>query len=73
MPFDPTSPFHQIALAQALADPSDPFLYSRVLTHLRSGVCQTPSDYSVSWHKEERTAKNGKPYTVNVPSSIKRL
>ena len=43
---------HYIAKEQAKADPSDPFAYSRVLSHMLDGTSMR-GDYEVEFHKEK--------------------
>ena len=64
---------HQVATDQAKADPSDPHVFNRVMSHLVNGRA-LPSDYQVEFRKEERTTlgENPSAYTVDVPFSMTR-
>ena len=63
-----------VAAAQAGANPSDPFTYARVLSHMLCGHCLI-SDYQVDFRKEQRkyVGEDGKEleYTVEVPVNQK--
>ena len=63
------------AREQARADRSDPFTYARVRAHFHAGVVIEPSDYSVEWGREIRTAVLGErrvEFAVAVPRNVKR-
>ena len=61
------------ARLMARADPSDPFTYNRVLTHILNGVC-VASDYDVEFRKETRYTEREprKAYKVDIPCNMKR-
>ena len=60
-----------VANKQRQANPSDPFTYNRVMSHLLSGVCMI-SDYEVEFRNEPRTTETGKAYSVQIPCNQKR-
>ena len=60
-----------VANKQMMANPSDPFTYSRVMSHLLNGLCLV-SDYEVEFRNEPRTTESGKSYSAQVPINMKR-
>lgn len=53
------------------ADPSDPFAYNRIYTHLTLGVGQL-SEYKCDFKSEYRVTPRGEKYAVQVPCNIVR-
>jgi hypothetical protein len=60
-----------VASKQRAANPSDPYTYDRVMTHLLGGLCMI-SDYEVEFRNEPRTTETGKPYNIQIPCNQKR-
>lgn len=67
---------HQQALNYADADKSDPFTYSRVMSHITNGLCddngQEDCRYKAEPSLETRIASNGQSYQVTVYRSLQR-
>ena len=58
---------HVQALAYAEADRSDPFTYSRIISHIASGVCDDKDHGEDARYKAERhVSENGRVYFTNV-------
>ncbi len=60
-----------VANKQKHANPSDPFTYDRVMSHLLGGLCLI-SDYEVEFRNEPRTTESGKSYSIQIPCNQKR-
>ena len=60
-----------VAKKQKAANPSDPFTFNRVMSHILNGLCMI-SDYEVEFRNEPRMTDSGKSYSVQVPFNQKR-
>lgn len=61
----------------AAADKSDPFAFSRAMTHIRNGICKTrpdgeAADYDAEMASEMRKLPDGTEYQVSIYRSLKR-
>jgi len=58
---------HAQALAYAEADRSDPFTYSRIMSHIANGVCDDKDRGEDSRYKAERVVgANGRVHFTNI-------
>ena len=58
---------HAQALAYAEADRSDPFTYSRIMSHIASGICDDRDRGEDSRYKAERVvSESGRDHYTNV-------
>jgi len=58
---------HSQALAYAEADRSDPFTYSRIMSHVANGICDDKDRGEDSRYKAERVVgANGQVHYTNV-------
>ena len=58
---------HQQALAYAEADRSDPFTYSRIMSHIANGVCDANDRGEDCRYKAERVVgANGRVHFTNI-------
>lgn len=58
---------HAQALAYAEADCSDPFTYSRVMSHIANGICDDRNGLEDSRYKAVRmVGENGKVHFTNI-------
>ena len=58
---------HAQALAYAEADRSDPFTYSRIMSHIANGVCDDKDRGEDARYKAERViGTNGRVHYINV-------
>lgn len=60
------------AKAYALANKSDPFAYSRAMTHLSVGIATADVRYEAKPIEVERRAANGQTYTVTEYHNVRR-
>lgn len=56
----------------AFADKSDPFAYSRAVTHIRSGLALGDDGYSAEPTKETRQLPDGTSYQATVYHNVRR-
>jgi hypothetical protein len=61
----------------AAAEKSDPFAFSRAMTHIRNDICRTrpdgeAADYDAEMASEMRKLPDGTEYQVSVYRSLKR-
>lgn len=61
-----------LAMAQARADRSDPFTYSRVMSHLLDGAAEM-DDYTLEWQAKQHRTAQGAEYVLMVPINVRRM
>ena len=67
---------YQAAAMYAAADKSDPFTYSRVVTHFQNGLSGTTDfepDYYAEQTEETRITERGEEYKVPAYKNVKRV
>lgn len=60
------------AEAYAKANKSDPFAYSRAMTHLNNGLATADASYEAEPFEVERKAVNGTTYTATEYKNVRR-